>query len=247
MKISTRASKYSGDEHSVSNQAYEVKKGTYYGDFFIIGEIITGLKPPENLSNYEFKSNEAKIFRLNYDVDSGRFLGLTETLIYMTVRGYKPETFLDYGYSKDSDKILFSTSKKEIPNSFSGTIFRDHKLTYEAGFLSGSKSSNMFFFLPSTMDRIKPNNRYNNYMAVRLWPVDIEPSNFGENFDPSKLDFENEDREKTRESLLRVLREVAVLSTQNLIKNPKCTLSKRQISDKDCLWSDNKKKKIESI
>ena len=84
-------------------------------------------------------------------------------------------------------------------------------------------------------------------MAVRVWPVDIEPSKFGENFDPSKLDFEHEDREKTRESVLKVLREVAVLSTQNLIKNAKCTLSKRQINDKDCLWSDNKKRRIESI
>ena len=37
------------------NQAYGVKKGTYYGDFFIIGQIIPGLKPPEYLSDYEFK------------------------------------------------------------------------------------------------------------------------------------------------------------------------------------------------
>ena len=229
------------------NQAYGVKKGTYYSDFFIIGQIIPGLKPPEYLSDYEFKSNETNIIRMNYDIESGRFLGLTETLGYMTFRAYKPETFLDYGYSKDSDKILFSASKKEILNSFSRTIFRDHKLRYEAEFLSGSKSSNMSFFLPSTTDRIKPNNRYNNYMAVRVWPVDIEPSKFGENFDPSKLDFEHEDREKTRESVLKVLREVAVLSTQNLIKNAKCTLSKRQINDKDCLWSDNKKRRIESI
>ena len=35
--------------------------------------------------------------------------------------------------------------------------------------------------------------------SVRLWPIDIEPSDFGENFDPSKLGQVNdEDREKTR-------------------------------------------------
>ena len=36
--------------------------------------------------------------------------------------------------------------------------------------------------------------------SVRLWPIDIELSDSGENFDPSKLDHVNgEDREKTRE------------------------------------------------
>ena len=71
---------------------------------------------------------------------------------------------------------------------------------------------------------------------IWLWPVDIKLSGFGENFDPSKLDFENEDREKTRESVLKVLRELAVLSNQNLTKNGKCTVSKRQIIDKDRLY-----------
>ena len=31
---------------------------------------------------------------------------------------------------------------------------------------------------------------------VNLMPIDIDPSEFGEDFDPSTLDFENADREK---------------------------------------------------
>ena len=55
--------------------------------------------------------------------------------------------------------------------------------------------------------------------SVNLILLDIDPSEFGENFHPSKLDFENEDRQKTRESVLKVLRKVVDLSNSNLQKN----------------------------
>ena len=32
--------------------------------------------------------------------------------------------------------------------------------------------------------------------SVNLMPIDIDPSEFGKDFDPSTLDFENADREK---------------------------------------------------
>ena len=52
--------------------------------------------------------------------------------------------------------------------------------------------------------------------SVNLILLDIDPSEFGENFNPSKLDFENEDRQKTRESVLKVLRKAVDLSYSNL-------------------------------
>ena len=55
--------------------------------------------------------------------------------------------------------------------------------------------------------------------SVNLILLDIDPSEFGENFHPSKLDFENEDRQKTRESVLKVLKKVVDLSNSNLQKN----------------------------
>ena len=65
------------------NQAYQSYKGNkkiYYCDFFIIGQVLPYLNPPENLIDYEVKSNEAKIIRPKYDVVSGQLLGLVETL-----------------------------------------------------------------------------------------------------------------------------------------------------------------------
>ena len=73
--------------------------------------------------------------------------------------------------------------------------------------------------------------------SVRLWPIDVEPSDFGENFDPSKLDHVNcEESEKTRECVLKVLRKVVDLSNQNLVRNTNCLLAKRPHNKQDDLW-----------
>ena len=42
--------------------------------------------------------------------------------------------------------------------------------------------------------------------SVNLIPIDIDPSEFGKFFDLSRLDFENEDRQRCKESVLKILR-----------------------------------------
>ena len=132
--------------------------------------------------------------RPKYDVASGQFLGLDETLGFFTVHGDERECFFDYGFSKETRKILYSTHNMKTPNSFSGTIFNRHRIQYEAGAISDTDFSKIFFFLPSTVDRIETINRYLN--SVNLMPIDIDPSDFGEDFHSSTLNFENADRAK---------------------------------------------------
>lgn len=51
--------------------------------------------------------------------------------------------------------------------------------------------------------------------SVNLIPFDINQKEFevdGGDFDPLRLDFDNPDRQKTRESILRVLKKVVDLS-----------------------------------
>ena len=69
------------------------------------------LNPHENLSNYEFSENEAKIYRPKYDTVTGHFLNLYENMGYLLVRGDSDKCFLDYGYSKENSKILHSFHK----------------------------------------------------------------------------------------------------------------------------------------
>ena len=86
------------------NQAYQSSKGNKksdYSDLFILGQVTPCLNPPENLNSYDVKKNEAKTFRPKYDTVSGQFLGLVETLGYLTAHGDSIKCFLDYGYSKE--------------------------------------------------------------------------------------------------------------------------------------------------
>ena len=87
-------------------QSYKDNKKFYHGDFFILGQVNEVLNPLEDLSTYEFKDWEVKLFRQRYDPITGTFLGLYETLGYIMVRGDTDEHFLDYGYSKKDSSLL---------------------------------------------------------------------------------------------------------------------------------------------
>ena len=157
--------------------------------------------------------------RPEYDVLSGQFLGLVETLAYLTVRGDKRVCFFGQGYDMDNSKILYTAHKMKIPNNFNAIIFDRHKNEYEQGAraFSDTDFSKTFFFLPFVMDRSED--------IVDLLPIDIEFSDFGEDFDPSKLDFENADRERNRKSMLKVLKKMVYVCNDNLQKKVDCQTS----------------------
>lgn len=82
---------------------------------------------PENLDEYTPKENEVKTIRGKHDTVTGQFLGLDNSLGYMTVRGDSNENLLDYGFSKETSKVLpYSSHKIKIPISFSTIIFNRH-------------------------------------------------------------------------------------------------------------------------
>ena len=226
-----------------ASQSYKNDKKVCCCDYFIIGQVIPALNVPADLTDYQVKPDEVKIMRPKYDVDSGKFLGLDETLDFFIVRGDKNECFFDYGYSKENSNILYSTCKRKIRNSFCGMIFNNHTIQYQGGVFLNNDHSNIYLFLPSTTDRSEKHNQYMD--SVRLWPIDIKPSDFGEYLDPSKLHQVNgEDREKSRECVLNVLGKVVDLSNQNLIRNANCLLAKRPHNKQDNLWFGKKRKDI---
>ena len=159
--------------------------------------------------------------RPKYDIVSGRFLGLVETLAYLTVQGDKRECIFGYGHDKDSSKVFFSTHKMKIPNKFNAIIFDPHKneYEYEAGAFSDTDFSKTFFFLPFFIDRSED--------IVDLLPIDIELSDFGEDFDPSRLDFKNANRERNRKSVLTVLKKMVYSCNDNFLKKVDCLLANK--------------------
>lgn len=50
-------------------------------------------------------------------------------------------------------------------------------------------------------------------------PIGIEESDFGENFNPSMLDSDNQEREQAREVVLRVLKKITDISNSSLHRN----------------------------
>ena len=61
------------------NQGYLTIKDNeklYYADYYILGQIIQCINPPEDIYNYVCKEREVKIYRLRYDPTTGQFLDL---------------------------------------------------------------------------------------------------------------------------------------------------------------------------
>ena len=73
-------------------------------------------------------------------------------------------------------------------------------------------------FLPSTTDRVKDINRHMD--SVNLLPVDIFEESFkvegGMQFDPSILDYENPDREKMRQAVIKTLKKLWICQMPTL-------------------------------
>lgn len=125
-------------------------------------------------------------------------MGQYDTLRCITVRGIDKH-FLDDGYSKKDSKILHSFHKKRMLSSFSGTFFKRQCIQYESRALDTDLSV-IFYFLPSTMDRMEDINFYSIDMPYYSSEVD-------ENvwLDALKLDYENSDKTKMTEAVIKVL------------------------------------------
>ena len=115
----------------------------------------------------------------------------------------------------------------KVPNSFSTTIFNRDRIQYESGAYAGTDFSDIFFFLSSTVDRVED---------INLNAVNINISEFGENFDLSRLDFNSTEKENIRKSVINVLRKVADLISQNLKRNADGYLATVPHNNDSSLW-----------
>ena len=80
------------------------------------------------------------------------------------------KVFFNYSFDKQRSKVLYSHSKRRIPNSFSGTIFNRHRSMLESGELE-SDMSHLYFFISAVTDCCETVNQYMN--NVSLTPIDI--------------------------------------------------------------------------
>ena len=76
-----------------ASQSYKNDKKIYYCNYYIIGQVIPALNSRADLTDYEVKPEEAKIVRPKCDVEFGKFLGLDETLGYLSFVEKKTSVF----------------------------------------------------------------------------------------------------------------------------------------------------------
>ena len=83
--------------------------------------------------------------------------------------------------------------------------------------------------------------------SVNLLPIDIAKDNFeiegNVSFDPSKLDYENPDKEKILEAVVKMLKRIIELSNANLKKNADGLLAKLPV-DENIEWVGKDKKQL---
>ena len=102
----------------------------------------------------------------------------------------------------------------------------------------------MYYFLPSITDRVEEINRHIG--SVHLIPIDIpeETSEVdGIQFDPSKLDYDNPDKEKMTQAVVKMLKKVVDLSNGNIVKNADGLLAKRTV-EQQVEWARKNRKKL---
>ena len=123
------------------------------------------------------------------------------------VRGDPQEHFLDFGFCKKNSEILYSHYKKCLSSSFSGTFFNRLRIQYKSGAFQGLSFSNIYYFLPSTTDRVEEINKHMG--SINLTPIDIPENTFevedNVQFDPSKLDYECKEKEKITKAGVKML------------------------------------------
>ena len=94
-----------------------------------------------------------------------------KTIGYLIVQGGDEEHFLNYGYCEEKSKGLYSYHKRRIPNSFGGTMFNRHRLSFESRELR-TDFSDLYFFLLSLTDRSEAINK--PVGSVNLSKIDIK-------------------------------------------------------------------------
>ena len=180
----------------------------FYAENYIIAQIIPLANSPTDLSTYELKPDEVKILKTQYNVSTGQFLELIESIGQITVRGDAGEIFFDYGFDEKKGKVVFSTQKAKIPNCFRSGMFSIYKEKLQQGKLS-TDFSRVYYYIPPTTDRIEPINQHMG--NVHLKPIDVGEGEFGEGFNPLVLDTDTPESKRARESVIKVLKKCLML------------------------------------
>ena len=198
---------------------------------------LANIDPLVNLDTYEPKDNEVFIYVPLYNTVTGLYYGLTKMLGMITLRGHAQERFFSYGYSKEK------SMKVPLPNTFCSTCFQKHKQLLLDQSKLGVNYSELFFFLPATLDRKEDFLQWKD--NVHLHPIDLSIDDLKNEMSVASLDPSLLESKQLRASLVpgfyKVMKKVAELSNQNLVRNSDAFMCKggKVDSEKEFVWIDD--------
>ena len=105
-------------------------------------------------------------------------------------------------------------------------------MQYEGGAFDEQKYSDIYFYLPSTVDRNEKRNKH--LTSVNLKPFSVHLLDFGEKFNPADSDFD-------RSAIVSYMKRVAQQSSQNLKRNVDAFLSTVAHDNDKLLWPGGKR------
>ena len=140
--------------------------------------------------------------------------------------------------------------KAPLPNTFTSTCFQKHKQLFLDQNELGIKQSQIFFFLPGTLDRKE--DFLQSKDNVHLHPIDLSIDDLKNemsltSFNPILLE-----NKQLRASLVpgfyKVMKKIAKLSNQNLVRNSDSFMSKggKVDTEKEFVSTDNSIKQAAS-
>ena len=66
---------------------FQKSKKVFYGEYVLLGQIHESANPPSDIQSYKCKEEEVKYYCPKYDRDTGKFLGLYETVGFLVFSG----------------------------------------------------------------------------------------------------------------------------------------------------------------
>ena len=208
-----------------------------YLEYIICGQImpIANPDPSINLDTHKFEENQVFIYVPVYNISTGLYDGLKKMLGHITLRGDEGERYYSYGFSKEKSSVLYCSVKDPLPNIFHCTAFKKHH-----GLLLDENQkkvpfSKLFLYLPATLDRKEEFLQWKD--NVHLHPIDVNYEelklmNEGADMNPALLDNKTL-RKNVVSAYYKVMKKMAEVSNQNLIRNSDTYLARGGKTDPD--------------
>ena len=198
---------------------------------------VANADPSINLEIHVFKENEVLLYVPVYNKATGLYGGLKKKLGQITLTGDdRGERLFSYRYSNEKSSVLYCYMKQPLPNIFHCTAFKKHN-----PFLldENQKRSN----LPSTLHRKENFLQYQN--DVHFPPVDVSYDDITqmhnyEDTNPALLDNKNL-RNKVTGTYYKMIKKVAEISNQKLVRNSEAYISSggKIDTDNEFCWIDD--------